>query len=246
MPISNPGGLGGAGSVPIVGAVQHLMFDLTGNIWTDPGGYLWLTIRGQTIGAPASTAQVALVQLRRLYAQLWAVSNYQVNPVRGSSAAADWEAGKQLTLPNASGRGLIGSGTGPNLTARQIGQRLGGESLTLAVANLPFYDLTGATFPGSPHGHFGTISAAPDHAHQYLRDVASVPAGSGGMTGTVINTGRQIWTGAGGAHSHTLSMDLESSHWHNIQVNSGGSGTPVPSMPPSLVCCYVLATGELS
>ncbi len=49
-----------------------------------------------------------------------------------TTAIADFKAGKRLTLPKSLGRALAGAGTGAGLTARALGENLGGERITTA------------------------------------------------------------------------------------------------------------------
>lgn len=65
-------------------------------------------------------------------------------------------------LPDFRGRLPIGQGTGPGLTSRTIGQRLGSESLTLAQENLP--------------AHTHITNAAQGEANLNIPENGSLPA----------------------------------------------------------------------
>jgi len=82
----------------------------------------WLMMEGGTIGSATSGASVrANADTEALFLLLWDNSTDTELPVstgRGGSAAADWALNKNITLPDARGRTLIGTGTGSGLTAR--------------------------------------------------------------------------------------------------------------------------------
>lgn len=128
------GGLDSAihGSAVPVGAVV----DYIGT--AAPAG--WLSLNGDSIGSAASAADQASDDYENLFTLFWnAMADAQapVSGGRGASAAADWAANKTLTLPDARGRGTIGSGSGTDLTARTHGATGGAEEHTLTTAEMP-------------------------------------------------------------------------------------------------------------
>lgn len=88
-----------------------------------------------------------------------------------------------LGLPNLKGRAPMHWGRGPGLTSRQIGQRLGSETVTLSPGQLP------------SHGH--TLQAASN--------AIQADPGSGVSVGSaaMYNTGGNVVPMAGGALGET-------------------------------------------
>ncbi|QYO68203.1 hypothetical protein [Leptolyngbya sp. 7M] len=107
---------------PQPGEFKDLAFNVGSGGWTDDNGYYWVVAAGGTIGAAGSGANLTGPHLERLYKRLW--PHYPVAN-KGSSANADWIAGKALTLPDLRGRTRITAGQGPSLTNRTIAQVLG-------------------------------------------------------------------------------------------------------------------------
>lgn len=111
----------------------------------------WLLFNGDTIGSAASGADQASDDYEELFELFWnsmANSEAAVSSGRGASAQADWDANKTLTMPDPSGRAVIGSGTGSGLTARTHGDVGGEEEHLLTVAEMPQHQHSGgqATF----------------------------------------------------------------------------------------------------
>lgn len=100
----------------------------------------WLFLNGDTLGNAASQAVHAGDHFQALYVHLWSVMAdqwAQVESGRGGTALQDWIDGKKLTLPDASGRALIGQGSGMSLTSRVMGERGGEEAHTLTASEMP-------------------------------------------------------------------------------------------------------------
>lgn len=110
------------------------------------------TIR--TIGAAGSGAAIAQSWLDLLYELIWKGYNNTQAPIfsstgasttRGTSASADWNANKRLSLPDMRGRTMVGVGAGSNpsvLTARSLGATFGAETHTLSLAEIPSHTHT--------------------------------------------------------------------------------------------------------
>lgn len=99
----------------------------------------WLILNGDSIGSAASAADQASDDYEDLFTLFWnsmADTEAAVSSGRGASAAADWAANKTLTMPDARGRALIGTGTGTSLTARTHGDTDGEETHELTTAEL--------------------------------------------------------------------------------------------------------------
>lgn len=142
----------------------------------------WLMLNGDTIGSAVSAATQRNDSYETLFTLIWnSVANDQalVPGGRGLNAAADWAAGKSITLPDARGRSVIGSGTGTSLTARTHGDSDGAETHTL------------------------TITEMPSHSHDY--STRSTTLGVSGA-GTPVNQGaatlQTSQTGGDGAHNN--------------------------------------------
>lgn len=194
----------------------------------------FVKLNGQTIGEAGSGAHYADDGLADLFAYLWnRVSNTYV-PVsggRGANAAADFSAGKQMTLPDMRFRsfmGLSGMGNSPVAAAANWGGAAnpgftgGNDSKTIASGNLPAHTHTGTTAAGSgtiggttatdgSHSHTGsTTDTSGTHNHSYNQ-----PSDVTILTGTVGVTFKAALSAAntGDAGSHS----------HNVTVPSGGS-----------------------
>jgi microcystin-dependent protein len=112
----------------------------------------WLLLNGDSIGSAASGADQASDDYEALFVLLWdSIADPQapVSGGRGVSAPADWAANKTLTMPDARGRTLIGTGTGLGLTARAHGDTDGEEV------------------------HMQTESEVAVHGHQYRKSVST-------------------------------------------------------------------------
>ncbi len=124
--------MGGGSGIP-VGTVQQYIGT------TAPLG--WLLLQGGTIGDASSGATArANSDTETLYCLLWnSLSNAQapVSSGRGATAAADFAAHKTITIPDARGRAVIGSGTGSGFTARTHGATGGAETHTLSTSEMP-------------------------------------------------------------------------------------------------------------
>lgn len=76
----------------------------------------FVRLNGRTIGSPTSgAAERAAADVQALFLYLWNNFSDSLCPVstgRGASAAADWAANKQITLPDLRGRTLFGLGYG--------------------------------------------------------------------------------------------------------------------------------------
>lgn len=80
---------------------------------TAPSG--WLMFNGDTVGSASYGATRASNDYKNLFIALWSSFSNTYAPVfggRGVSAEADWAANKRITLQDARGRTIIGTGTG--------------------------------------------------------------------------------------------------------------------------------------
>ena len=94
----------------------------------------FIMMQDQTFGNAGSGATYQNANAAALYTLLWnnvSNANAPVTGGRGANAAADFAAGKPMTLPLALGRALCvaGTGTGGNATAHPLGSVVGDEAL---------------------------------------------------------------------------------------------------------------------
>jgi microcystin-dependent protein len=122
----------------------------------------WLLLNGDMLGDASSGATQASDSYSALFQLLWnSMADAQAPVVggRGASAAADWAAHKKITLPDARGRAVIGTGNGASLTARTHGDKGGEETHVLTVPEMPVHThapLTGDGF----FAHAGGVNRA--------------------------------------------------------------------------------------
>ena len=190
----------------------------------------WLLVNGETIGNLSSGADHAAEGYENIFIFLWENHSDTSCPVssgRGASAAADFAAGKTLTLPNACGRAPIGAGQGSGLTPRVLGDMIGEESHIITTG-----ELTPHTHTGPSHTHTG-----PNHAHA---TTCSTWDGLGGGTTTRIlayisTTTATFNTGSGGT-GNTGSGGTGN-------TGSSGGGAAHNNIQPSLVVNFIIYTG---
>jgi hypothetical protein len=126
----------------------------------------FVRLNAKTIGSATSGAtERANLDTQALFLYLWPDTTLTVSAGRGASAAADWAANKQLTLPDWRGYGLgalddmgnTASGRISSLGAQAttLGGVGGAQTVALAAANLPGHTHGGSTatvHPGYPAG----------------------------------------------------------------------------------------------
>lgn len=181
----------------------------------------WLIMNGETIGDASSGADNESATYEDLFTFLWdnvADTYAPVSTGRGASAAADWGAGKTITIPDMRGRGFVGTGQGTGLTKTWAnGEGDGSETVTLVEANLPAH--THAS------GSLATSSAGA-HQHDGNLGYSSVGSASGSYPATssdIIDTsGNTNVVQSAGAHTHTMSGSTAST----------GSGTAADIQNP--------------
>lgn len=130
--------------------------------------------------------------------------------------------------------------------ADSLGGDFGDEEITLSDAQMPSHDhnvgISGNTGTGSPHSHTGATSGSGAHSH-------------GGWWGSPLSTGasgdnknvqdRYQNRTDGGAHTHTISINNESSHVHSlsgatVSESVRGSDAPHDNVQPTMFMNYII------
>lgn len=212
------GASSGTGTPPSVDATTILA---TGDVKITYGtGALAGFVRpnGRTIGSLTSGAtERANADTQALFILLWTVSDNTLLPVsggaRGASAAADWAANRNITLPDLRGctiAGLddMGSTAANRLTATYfgnstlIGFRGGGESKTLDLTNLPAYTPAGTI--AISNGGITITGVASDHTPTTTGQIAAGSnAGSYGTASLNATQNPSVGTFTGTAQGGT-------------------------------------------
>lgn len=106
-------------------------WSVSGAIYTDPDGWLWYFPNGTAL-SNVNTKYL------NLFTALWGTAAYTISGGKGANALADWNASKQLIIPDLRGRAIATQGTATGgSTSRSIGGVWGAENVTLAITNLP-------------------------------------------------------------------------------------------------------------
>lgn len=220
LPIIGPSGGGGGSEVP----VDPTALRQTGDIDPQPysgarSGYVRANAR--TIGSALSGAsERANADCEALFLLLWGRYSDTTCPViggRGANAAADWDAGKQLTLPDWRGRQFIAIDTMGNSSANRLsgvtfdvgdastpGSTGGGARVTLTEAMLP--SLTKTVNINDPK-HKHNTGAGNTNVATVSGGAANVTAarfGSGNTDTELQETGITATVSFGGGQAHTV------------------------------------------
>jgi hypothetical protein len=126
---------------------------------TAPSG--WLMLNGDTIGSTVSAATQADDGHEELFTLLWnsmADAQAPVSGGRGVDAATDWAADKTITLPDARGRTIIGTGQGSGLTDRTHGATGGTEDATTGNQSGLNTGMGDGGFTGVRNNHTHTVN----------------------------------------------------------------------------------------
>lgn len=176
----------------------------------------WLFLNGETLGDVASGADQESITYQGLFELFWdSMSDAQapVSTGRGASANADWLAGKTLTMPDARGRMILGTGNAPTLTNRVNGVGGGEEAHILAESEL------------AVHGHAMTgasVDAGGGHTHTIDVNDTGTSGSFVGHSSQNLVTNRP--TSSNGSHSHGISGSID----------DAGNGDAHENMPPFL------------
>ena len=128
----------------------------------------WVLCNGQTLNIGNGQSN------HDLFIMLWgfttALGPWPVVPTRGASAEADWTAGKQVPVPDATGcvLGMVDASGTVNSLLTSYGIKVGAENLYLTVENMPAHTHSSVTLTGSNSASTG----------------GPVQGGTGGVTGS--------------------------------------------------------------
>lgn len=192
----------------------------------------YVRLNNLTIGSATSGAtERANADTQALFLQLWGVDpNLAVSGGRGATAAADWAANKQLSLPDWRGYALgalddMGNSAAGRLTTTYFGGNPialgavgGGESFTLGVPHVPALSFSGTTGVDTP-----------DHTHGY------------NQAGT---SGGQKPSGTGTAPFDTLTPSqtggVSVRHTHIFSGTTNGGGGPHRTIGPTKLATFYM------
>lgn len=215
-----------ADAAPIVGEVKSYIGT------TAPTG--WLLLNGDTIGSAASLAAQKSDGFQTLFELLWnsmADTEAAVVGGRGVSANADWVANKAITLPDARGRSIIGTGAGVGLNVRNHGITSGSEDAV--VASHTHADTFSIPSGGTHNHNLRVTDQGPStfvaSAANILSDAASA-FGDPDIGGSVETNGANIGTSTSGSHSHTV----------NGAVSTAGVSPTDANMSPFLALNMII------
>jgi len=195
------------------------------------GGYVRLN--ALTIGSAVSGAtERANADTQNLFQYLWGVDpSLVVSGGRGVSAAADWSANKQLTLPDWRGYAMgalddMGNAPSGRLTTQYfgvsplvLGAAGGGQAIAILIANVPAHVHNGVTAGMNQN-------ATHAHSSDAIRNIG--PAGGAG------NWASGPYSVGAAAVINPVNLD----HSHNF-VTDGGTGLagqPISVMNPRKLC----------
>lgn len=215
----------------------------------------WVRANKGTIGPLGSGAtELASNDCRALFIQRWnMMPEIAVIGGRGSSAQADWDAGKSIYVPDAKGTGSVGRDSmGGSAAARitvastptpdQAGLVIGSETVALTAAQNGLHTHTASTASAGAHDHAGSVTDVQgNHTHPYsyatyTAEAATAPTGPGRQSLVQTND----TTGGGGSHGHNVAIVSGGAHTHPVTVDNSGTGAAHLNVQPSrLVTIYV-------
>jgi microcystin-dependent protein len=230
---ASSGGGGGGGAVDATTVFQ------TGDLKKRYGVGIhtgWVRANGRTIGNSLSSAtELADPSAQALFIYLWGVDpNLVVTSGRGSTGLADWNAGKQMTLPDGrstvfAGMDDMGGTAAGRLTAAYfganatvLGARGGTETTQLTQTQLPVQALT---FTGTA----ATISVSSANT-DILRNPSGVTFGNITGSGFGVGTG----TGAG------FTIGSSGSYTPAGTVTTFGGNSPHSNVQATMVITFYL------
>lgn len=221
---SSGGGGGGSVDPTTISSTGDIKFRMTGEFVTG-----WAKLNAQTIGSATSGAtQRANADTQNLFVYLWGNCPDAHCPVlggRGGSGLADFNANKQITLPDWRGIGPVGlDDMGNSAAGRIFAQNVtsgGGDTTTTpgasggeALHTMALTELVGHTHSITDPGHTHTTN----------------PANFVGLNGG--SAGNSIFSAAGNLPA---SLSINSATTGITGTNSTGSDTPFNQMQPFIL-----------
>jgi hypothetical protein len=207
---------------------------------------------GNTIGnASSGSSERANADCQALFEWMWGQDTDHMLPIiggRGTSAVGDWNANKQITLPDLRARALFGiDGMGGAASGRlalatmddagtpaMLGGHGGRDRQTLDLTMVPAHSHGASGFSDSigAHQHSVTTYPAGDHVHSVPQGGGGVAVGTGAAGTAATQAGQN--TGAAGSHAHTGYTDTLGQHQHvlNISIANAGGGAAHQQVPP--------------
>lgn len=228
------GGGGGAVDPTTVLATGDIKFRMTQEFVTG-----WVKLNAQTIGSSTSGAtQRANSDTQNLFVYLWNNCTNNHCPVlggRGASGLADFNANKQMTLPDWRGSGPMGvDDMGNSPAGRIFNQNVtsgGGDTVTTPGASGGEALHTMTTGDLVAHTHAGTL-VDPGHSHV----VPVIAYGGGPPTGSIAETqGGSIGSATPSTNSASTGASFQDGLGHINVTQSTGSGTPFNQMQPFIL-----------
>lgn len=208
--------IGASGGSSSGGTVDPSAIASTGDVKFRPTGETlvgWVRMNGQTIGSATSGATGrANADTQSLFTYLWTNCTNAHCPVsggRGVSGLADFQANKQMTLPDWRGRTTAGLDDMGNIAAgilQSINVTSGGDTVTTPGATGGEATHTQTTPEMAAHNHAITD---PGHSHSTVAVTGTNFAGATPNANTIPGGSTQTGTNTTG-----------------ITVNSAGSSTP--------------------
>lgn len=126
----------------------------------------------------------------------WAFCNGQLLPISQNQALFSiigtlygGDGRTTFGLPDLMGRAPIGAGQGPGLSNYSLGSKIGSETNTLTVNNLPSHShlLRGSSSPGTSNSPAGNVPAVNRDGILHYGSVADADMSSAGITNTGVN-----------------------------------------------------------
>jgi microcystin-dependent protein len=231
------GGGGGPGVDPnAIATTGDIKYRMTGETLTG-----WVKANGQTIGSAMSGANRANSDTQNLFTYLWANCTNAHCPVstgRGATALADFNANKQITLPDLRGRGLAGlDDMGAAAAGRILAGNVtsgGGDSQTTPGASGGEANHTLTIAELAAHNHALTD---PGHKHTItpmrLSGTVNVTGSTNGWLATPAGTAQSTDVGTG-------TFGGDPAVGTGISIASVGSSTPHNVMNPFLLGSFYI------
>jgi microcystin-dependent protein len=175
-----------------------------------------------------------------LFKFLWTFANVSVVTGKGATAAADWSANKQLTLPDCAGRLLagrddLGGGAKSRITSATVtgptlaGATGGAETVTLNSTMIPAHTHTSPAVTDPQHRHF--------IANTDVANIAGVTLNNSNVLEASNVSSTVAYALAGSATAANIGLTSSSSTNVSLAATTGstGGGLAHSNMPPVML-----------